>query len=126
MCGVDRAAFISVSARFDRGRLHTAAAGPAVVDPVRCTRFWRQWATQELQRESPASSFVFASERGGPFSTAGFAKLIERAEVVASFDFKAHLQMLRHTCGFAPANAGHDTRALQAYLGHRNIQHTVR
>jgi type 1 fimbriae regulatory protein FimB/type 1 fimbriae regulatory protein FimE len=21
---------------------------------------------------------------------------------------------------------GHDTRALQAYLGHRNIQHTVR
>jgi type 1 fimbriae regulatory protein FimB/type 1 fimbriae regulatory protein FimE len=24
------------------------------------------------------------------------------------------------------ANAGHDTRALQAYLGHKNIQHTVR
>jgi site-specific recombinase XerD len=34
--------------------------------------------------------------------------------------------MLRHACGFALANAGHDTRALQAYLGHRNIQHTVR
>jgi site-specific recombinase XerD len=33
---------------------------------------------------------------------------------------------LRHACGFALANAGHDTRALQAYLGHRNIQHTVR
>ena len=29
-------------------------------------------------------------------------------------------------CGFAPANKGHDTNALQAYLGHRNIQHTVR
>jgi len=29
-------------------------------------------------------------------------------------------------CGFAFANAGHDTRAVQAYLGHRNIQHTVR
>ena len=26
----------------------------------------------------------------------------------------------------APANKGHDTRALQAYLGHKNIQHTVR
>jgi len=24
------------------------------------------------------------------------------------------------------ANAGHDTRALQAWLGHKNIQHTVR
>ena len=23
-------------------------------------------------------------------------------------------------------NKGHDTRALQAYLGHKNIQHTVR
>ena len=34
--------------------------------------------------------------------------------------------LLRHACGFALANAGHDTRALQAYLGHRNIQHTVR
>lgn len=34
--------------------------------------------------------------------------------------------MLRHACGFALANKGHDTRALQAYLGHKNIQHTVR
>ena len=34
--------------------------------------------------------------------------------------------MLRHTCGFALANKGHDTRSLQAYLGHKNIQHTVR
>jgi site-specific recombinase XerD len=33
--------------------------------------------------------------------------------------------MLRHACGYALANKGHDTRALQAYLGHRNIQHTV-
>ena len=39
---------------------------------------------------------------------------------------KAHPHMLRHACGFALANKGHDTRALQAYLGHRNIQHTVR
>ena len=32
----------------------------------------------------------------------------------------------RHACGFALANKGHDTRSLQAYLGHKNIQHTVR
>ena len=38
----------------------------------------------------------------------------------------AHPHMLRHACGFALANKGHDTRALQAYLGYRNIQHTVR
>ena len=40
--------------------------------------------------------------------------------------FKAHPHMLRHACGFALANKGHDTRSLQAYLGHKNIQHTVR
>jgi hypothetical protein len=34
--------------------------------------------------------------------------------------------MLRHGCGFALANAGHYIRSLQAWLGHRNIQHTVR
>ena len=44
----------------------------------------------------------------------------------AEFGFKAHPHMLRHACGFALANKGHDTRALQAYLGHKNIQHTVR
>ena len=35
-------------------------------------------------------------------------------------------EMLRHACGFKLANDGHDTRALQHYLGHKNIQHTVR
>ena len=37
-----------------------------------------------------------------------------------------HPHMLRHACGFKLANDGHDTRALQHYLGHKNIQHTVR
>ena len=61
-----------------------------------------------------------------PYTTAGFARMIERAGVEAGFGFKAHPHMLRHACGFALANRGHDTRALQAYLGHRNIQHSVR
>jgi integrase len=74
----------------------------------------------------PKSPFVFTSERGAPFTTAGFARMIERAGEAAGLDFKAHPHMLRHACGFALANKGHDTRALQAYLGHKNIQHTVR
>jgi len=84
-------------------------------------------ALRRLQREQdPKSTFVFTSERGSPFTTAGFARMIERAGVAAEFGFKAHPHMLRHGCGFALAGKGHDTRALQAYLGHRNIQHTVR
>jgi integrase len=83
-------------------------------------------ALRKLQRESPASPFLFVSERGAPFSTAGFAKMVERAGVEAALPFKAHPHMLRHACGYALANAGHDTRSLQDYLGHRNITHTVR
>ena len=84
-------------------------------------------ALRRLQREQePRSPFIFTSERGAPFTTAGFARLVERAGVAAELGFPAHPHMLRHACGFALANRGHDTRALQAYLGHRNIQHTVR
>jgi type 1 fimbriae regulatory protein FimB/type 1 fimbriae regulatory protein FimE len=84
-------------------------------------------ALRRLQREQdPKSPFIFTSERSAPFSTAGFARMIERAGVEAKLGFKAHPHMLRHACGYALANRGHDTRALQAYLGHKNIQHTVR
>jgi type 1 fimbriae regulatory protein FimB/type 1 fimbriae regulatory protein FimE len=84
-------------------------------------------ALRKLQREQdPKSPFVFTSERGSPFTTAGFARMVERAGIAARLDFKCHPHMLRHACGFALANKGHDTRALQAYLGHKNIQHTVR
>jgi integrase len=82
-------------------------------------------ALRRLRREDLTSPFVFVSERGAPFSTAGFARMLERAAEVAGLEIKVHPHMLRHACGFALANAGHDTRALQAYLGHKN-QHTVR
>jgi site-specific recombinase XerD len=52
--------------------------------------------------------------------------MVERAGAEAKLGFKGHPHMLRHACGYALANKGHDTRALQAYLGHRNIQYTVR
>jgi integrase len=84
-------------------------------------------ALRRLQREQePKSPFVFTSERVAPFTPAGFARMVERAGGEARLGFKAHPHMLRHACGYALANKGHDTRALQAYLGHRNIQHTVR
>ena len=102
-----------------RAKKGTPATHPVVGDEMRALR--------KLQREQdPKSPFVFTSERGSPFTTAGFARMVERAGVAAKLGFPAHPHMLRHACGFALANKGHDTRALQAYLGHRNIQHTVR
>jgi type 1 fimbriae regulatory protein FimB/type 1 fimbriae regulatory protein FimE len=83
-------------------------------------------ALRRLQRESEGGPFVFVSERGAPFTTAGFARMVERVGIAAILGLKVHPHMLRHACGYALANAGHDTRSLQAYLGHSNIQHTVR
>src|SRR3974390_777545 len=97
----------------------TPSSHPILGDELRALR--RLQCEQE-----PKSPFVFTSERGAPFSTAGVARRIEGAGVDAKLAFKAHPHMLRHACGYALVNKGHDTRALQAYLGHRNIQHTVR
>ena len=84
-------------------------------------------ALRRLKREQgPASPFMFTSERGAPFAPAGFRKMIARLGVAAHFDFPVHPHMLRHACGYKLANDGVDTRSLQAYLGHKNIQHTVR
>jgi len=49
-----------------------------------------------------------------------------RLGVAVKFKYAVHPHMLRHACGFKLANDGVDTRALQHYLGHKSIQHTVR
>jgi type 1 fimbriae regulatory protein FimB/type 1 fimbriae regulatory protein FimE len=83
-------------------------------------------ALRRLQRESPPSPFVFVSERGTPFTTAGFARMMERAARRGfSLELKAHPHMLRYACGYALAAKGHDTRAIQQYLGHRSITSTA-
>ena len=109
---------------FESGNLHlrrakggATATHPLLGDELRALRALKREAT---------SPFVFVSERGAPFSVAGLAKLIERVGVEAKMPFKVHAHMLRHACGYALANKGIDTRTLQAYLGHRSIQSTVR
>ena len=83
---------------------------------------------------SPAISYagrtckaaVFNTERGGPVTRVWFLKMVRRTGELAKLPFPIHPHMLRHGCGFKLANDGVDTRALQHYLGHRNIMHTVR
>ena len=83
-------------------------------------------ALRKHQRESSKSPFVFVSERGAPLTAPSFSRMVERAGVAAKLGIKAHAHMLRHATGFKLANDGIDTRSLQAYLGHRNIQNTTR
>jgi len=83
-------------------------------------------ALRRLRREQEPGRYVFLSERGAPMSAAGFRRMIERLGKAAKIPFKVHPHMLRHATGFKLANQGVDTRSLQQYLGHKNIQHTVR
>jgi site-specific recombinase XerD len=115
----DQIEFRTANLHVRRVKQGTPSTHPILGDELRALR--------RLQREQkPKSAFVFTSERGTPFSPAGFARMVERAGAMAKLGFKAHPHMLRHACGYKLANDGHDTRALQAYLGHKNIQHTVR
>jgi integrase len=115
----DQVDFRTATLHVRRVKQGTPSVHPIIGDDLRARR--------RFQREQqPKSPFVFTSERGSPFTTAGFARMIERAGIEARLGFKVHPHMLRHACGYALANKGHDTRALQAWLGHKNIQHTVR
>lgn len=80
---------------------------------------------RQVLREYPETPYVFVSERKGPMSASAFRKLVARAGEAAQLGMPIHPHMLRHSTGFKLANDGQDTRAIQYYLGHKNIQHTV-
>lgn len=108
-----------------QGRLHVERlkrGGPSV-HPLRGPELR---ALRRLARQYSDSSYLFVSERGGPLTDSTVRKLVARAGKCAGLTIAVHPHMLRHSTGYKLANDGHDTRAIQQYLGHRNIQHTVR
>jgi integrase len=111
---------------FDRGELHVnrLKGGAESTHPL-TGRELRE--LRKHKRYSPPSSrFVFVSERGAPLSAEGFNRMVKRAGAGIGLGIRVHAHMLRHACGFKLANDGIDTRSLQAYLGHSNIQNTTR
>lgn len=83
-------------------------------------------ALRRLQRDYPMMPYVFSSERKAPLTDDAIRKIVGRAGKEAKLPFSVHPHMLRHACGYKLAQGGQDTRAIQHYLGHKNIQHTVR
>ena len=108
-----------------RGHLHVRRLKDGVpsVHPLRGLELR---ALRRLERASASSPYLFVSERGGPLSDSAVRKMVARAGCQAGLSFPVHPHMLRHATGYKLANDGHDTRAIQHYMGHRNIQHTVR
>ena len=83
-------------------------------------------ALRRLQRDYPNSPYIFTGERRGPLTDSTVRKMVARAGKTAGLEFPVHPHMLRHAAGYKLANDGQDTRAIQHYLGHKNISHTVR
>lgn len=109
----------------DNGLLHVRRVknGTSSVHPLGGSEIR---ALRRLHREEPKARHVFSTERRAPMTTAGYRKMMARTGEAAEFPFPVHPHMLRHACGYKLANDGQDTRAVQHYLGHKNIQHTVR
>ena len=109
----------------DAGKLHVGRVKDGIpsVHPIQRPEMR---SLRRFRRESPDSPSVFVTERRGPLSASAVRRIVSRAGETSGFDFPVHPHMLRHATGYKLANDGHDTRAIQQYLGHKNIQHTVR
>lgn len=103
--------------------IHRVKNGHDSIHPLRSPELR---ALRQIQRDYPDSSYVFVSERKAPLSTRSIRNIIARAGEIAQIAFPVHPHQLRHACGYYLASLGHDTRAIQDYLGHKNIHHTVR
>ena len=90
-------------------------------DEVRAVKAWLA-VRARMQVEVEA---FFVSERRNPLSRKTVFVAIRKYGELAGLPLATHPHMLRHACGFALADQGADTRLIQDYLGHRNIQHTV-
>jgi len=84
----------------------------------------KAWLAERAKMKLETDAF-FISERRGPLSRKTAWVMIRHYGELAGLPVEAHPHMLRHACGFALADQGADTRLIQDYLGHRNIQHTV-
>lgn len=103
--------------------VHRVKHGHDSIHPLRSPELR---ALRQIQREYPDTQYVFVSERKAPLSTRSIRHIIVRASELAGLPFLVHPHQLRHACGYYLASQGHDTRAIQDYLGHKNIHHTVR
>src|SRR5712691_5837598 len=90
-------------------------------DEIRAIRAWL--AVRATMKLAPDAFFI--SERRTSLSRKTAWLAIREYGRRAGLPVEAHPHMLRHACGFALADQGADTRLIQDYLGHRNIQHTV-
>jgi len=95
---------------------------PSRGDELRAIGAW----LKQRARMKPAPKSFFVSEQRTPLHPSTVNLALKTYSKAAALPFRAHPHMLRHACGFALADQRAATRLIQDYLGHRNIQHTVK
>ena len=105
----------------ERLKIGLSTTHPLRSDEIRLIKAW----LIERKKLKPEEDVFFVSERRTPLSRKTAWVAIRAYGEKAKLAVSAHPHMLRHACGFALADQGADTRLIQDYLGHRNIQHTV-
>ena len=110
-------------AYIQRSKNGTPTTHPIAPDELKALRAWLK--VRESYKGSPDSRSLFLSERGLALDRRQVFYLLRKYGAIAGLDVMAHPHMLRHACGYALANAGHDTRAIQTYMGHRSITSTT-
>ena len=122
-CGL-RMAQVDIDSRVlhvERLKKGLSTTHPLRPDELRAIKAW----LVERKRLKPEGDAFFVSERRSPLSRKTAWAAIREYGKKANLAVLAHPHMLRHGCGFALADQGADTRLIQDFLGHRNIQHTV-
>ena len=85
----------------------------------------RKRGDRKLYKKEDRQRHVFLSERKTPIDATTVYRMVRSMGKYAGLEFPIHPHMLRHGCGYYLANKGVDTRAIQMYMGHTNIQNTV-
>jgi len=106
-----------------RSKNGTSTTHPIALDEMKALRAWLK--VRGGYKGADITSTLFLSERGEALDRKQVNYLLKRYGEQAHMSFTPHPHMLRHACGYALANAGHDTRAIQTYMGHRSIQSTT-
>ncbi|MEQ4958855.1 tyrosine-type recombinase/integrase [Enterobacter hormaechei] len=86
---------------------------------------FNKWMEIRHQIAKNDCEWLFVTNRGGRMSRQRVSVLLKRYGNIAGLGITVHPHMLRHGCGYELAEQGLDTRLIQDYLGHKNIQHTV-
>jgi type 1 fimbriae regulatory protein FimB len=103
-----------------------SGAHPLLPDEMAAIKAWIKERETIVKKASTDLGYLFCSPHGGKLSDAYFRVFFPKLGREAGLSFHVHPHMLRHSCGYALANLGNDTRLIQSYLGHRTIQQTVR